>query len=113
MGDLAINLAAYYQTGTARGDYSHLSSMDVKKGEFFSVFGKSINDLILRHRVDLNRKRWQCTAGPDAVMGPRTKSRLALNPKHDGLMLPRSPPCIFAGCGSSFPTPYSSISSGM
>jgi hypothetical protein len=81
MGDLAINLANYYQTGTARGDYSILSSMDVEKGEFFSVFGKSINDLILRHRVDLNRKRWQHTAGPNAVMGPRTKSQLALNPK--------------------------------
>jgi Sulfotransferase family len=81
MGDLAINLAIYYQTGTARGDYSLLSSMDVKKGEFFSVFGKTINDLILRHRVDLNRKRWQHTAGPNAVMGPRTKSQLALNPK--------------------------------
>src|SRR5436190_8132989 len=81
MGDLAINLAVYYQTGTARGDYSLLSSMDVEKGEFFSVFGKSINDLILRHRVDLNRKRWQRAAGPDAVMGPRTKSQLALNPK--------------------------------
>lgn len=81
MGDLAINLAVYYQTGTARGDYSVLSSMDVEKGEFFSVFGKSINDLILRHRVDLNRKRWQHTAGPDAIMGPRTKSQLALNPK--------------------------------
>ena len=81
MGDLAINLAIYYQIGTARGDYSLLSSMDVEKGEFFSVFGKSINDLILRHRVDLNRKRWQHTAGPNAVMGPRTKSQLALNPK--------------------------------
>jgi sulfotransferase family protein len=81
MGDLAINLAIYYQTGTARGDYSLLSSMDVEKAEFFSFFGKSINDLILRHRVDLNRKRWQRAAGPNAVMGPRTKSQLALSPK--------------------------------
>ena len=37
MGDLAINLAVYYQTGTPRGDYSLLSSMDVEKGEFFSL----------------------------------------------------------------------------
>jgi hypothetical protein len=81
MGDLAIDLAIYYQTGTARGEYSLLSSMDVKKAEFLSLFGESINDLILRHRVDLNRKRWQRAAGPNAVMGPRTKSQLALNPK--------------------------------
>ena len=35
MGDLGINLAIYYQTGTARGDYSLLSSMGVEKGECF------------------------------------------------------------------------------
>ncbi|PYJ29707.1 MAG: hypothetical protein DMF24_00050 [Verrucomicrobia bacterium] len=81
MGDLAIELAICYQIGTARGDFSLLSSMDVKKEEFFSIFGKSINDLILRHRVDLNIKRWQRAAGPDAVIGPRTKSNLTLDPK--------------------------------
>jgi hypothetical protein len=81
MGDLATDLAVYYQIGTAHGDYSLLSSMDVKDAQFFSAFGNAINDLILRHRVDLNRKRWQESAGPDAVMGPRTKSHLALNPK--------------------------------
>jgi hypothetical protein len=81
LGDFAIHLGIYYQTGIARGDYSLLSSMDVKKAEFFSVFGKSINELILRHRADLNRKRWQRAAGPNAVMGPRMKSQLALNPK--------------------------------
>jgi hypothetical protein len=81
MGDLTVDLAIYYQIGTARGDYSLLSSMDVKKAEFFTVFGQTINDLILRHRVDLNRKRWQRTAGPNAVIGPRTKSQLELDPK--------------------------------
>ncbi len=81
MGDLAIDLAIHYQTGTARGDYSLLSSMDVTKAEFFSLFGQNINDLILRHRVDLDRRRWQHAAGPSAVMGPKTKSQLTLNPK--------------------------------
>jgi hypothetical protein len=81
MGDLAIDLAVHYQTGTARGDYSLLSSLDVTKAEFFSLFGQSINDLILRHRVDLNKRRWQRAAGPNAVMGPKTKSQLTLNPK--------------------------------
>jgi len=64
MGNLAIDLAIYYQTGSARGDYSLLGSMDVTKTEFSAVFGKSINDLILRHRLDLDRKRWRRAAGP-------------------------------------------------
>lgn len=64
LGKLAIDLAAYYQIGTSRGDYSLLSSMDVEKAEFFAVFGQSINDLILRHRVSLDRKRWRHAAGP-------------------------------------------------
>jgi len=66
IGDLGIDLAIYYQIGTARGDYSLLSSMDVKKAEFFALFGKSINDLILQHRVDLERKRWRHAAGSTA-----------------------------------------------
>jgi hypothetical protein len=64
MGDLAIDLAIYYQLGTSRGDYSLLSSMDVKKAEFFGVFGESINDLIMHHHVDLAKKRWRHAAAP-------------------------------------------------
>lgn len=81
MGDLTIALAICYQVETARGDYSLLSSIDVGKEEFFSAFGETINQLILRHRVDLDRKRWERSAGPNAVLGPRTKAQLALNPK--------------------------------
>jgi Sulfotransferase family len=66
IGDLAIDLAIYYQIGTARGDRTLLSSMDVEKAEFFALFGKSINDLVLQHRVDLERKRWRHGAGPTA-----------------------------------------------
>jgi hypothetical protein len=64
LGELAIDLARYYQMGNARGDYSLLSSMDLDKAEFFDAFGRSINDLILRHRVSLDRKRWRHAAGP-------------------------------------------------
>jgi hypothetical protein len=74
MGDLAIRLAIYYQIGSARGDYSLLSSMDVEKAEFFAVFGGSINDLILRHRVSLERKRWRHAAG-QSVLGDSFASR--------------------------------------
>jgi len=64
MGELATNLGIYHQIGTARGDYSLLSSMDVEKSEFFAAFGSTINDLILRHHINLERKRWRHTAGP-------------------------------------------------
>ena len=64
MGNLAINLAIYYHTGTARGDYSLLSSMGVNNAEFFAIFGKTIDELILHHHVDLERKRWRQSARP-------------------------------------------------
>jgi Sulfotransferase family len=57
MGDFAVNVALAYQVGAARGDRSVFSGMDVQEEELFVAFGQSINDLILRHRGDLERKR--------------------------------------------------------
>ena len=57
MGDFAVNVAIAYQIGAARGDYSILSAMDIGDDELFASFGRSINDLILRHRTDLETKR--------------------------------------------------------
>jgi hypothetical protein len=57
MGDFGINVGIAYQVGAARGDYSILSAMDIRDDELFAVFGRSINDLILRHRKDLEIKR--------------------------------------------------------
>jgi len=65
IGDLTIALAICYQMGTALGDYSLLSAMDVQKEEFFASFGQTINELILRHSVDLERKRWERAAAPN------------------------------------------------
>src|SRR6266699_1327556 len=69
MGDFAIDLAIRYQIGTARGNRSVLSAMDVEREEFFARFGQSINDLILNHRKDLERKRsgYAARAGQNAV----------------------------------------------
>lgn len=58
MGDFAVNVALAYRIGTARDYYSILSAMDVADDEFFAAFGRSINDLILSHRTDLERKRY-------------------------------------------------------
>src|SRR6059058_655988 len=57
MGNFAINVAMAYQVGAARGDRSILSAMDIHEDELFSTFGQNINDLILSHRKDLEKKR--------------------------------------------------------
>jgi hypothetical protein len=57
MGDFALNVAVSHQVGTARGDRSILSAMNIGDDELFATVGQSINDLILRHRQDLERKR--------------------------------------------------------
>jgi hypothetical protein len=58
MGDFAVNVAIAYRIGAARRYYSILSAMDIPDDELFAAFGWSINDLILRHRTDLERKRY-------------------------------------------------------
>jgi hypothetical protein len=57
MGEFAVNLGVCYQSGAARGDYSILSAMDIVSDELFAAFGRSINDLILRHRSRLEKTR--------------------------------------------------------
>ncbi len=66
MGDFAIDLAVRYQIGSARGDRSVLSAMNIQREEFFNMFGQNINALILRHRIDLARKVWEYLAGLNA-----------------------------------------------
>src|SRR5436190_10829765 len=57
MGDFAISVAIGYQIGAARGDRSILSAMDISQDELFAILGRSINDLILSHRKNLEKKR--------------------------------------------------------
>jgi hypothetical protein len=57
MGDFAVNVAIAHQIGSARGEYSVFSAMDVRDDELFAAFGRTINDLILGHRKDLEIKR--------------------------------------------------------
>src|SRR2546430_6662367 len=57
MGDFATSLAVSYQIGAARGKLSILSGMDISRDEFFANFGQGINELLLRHRLDLEKKR--------------------------------------------------------
>jgi hypothetical protein len=57
MGDFAVHLAVGHGVGSARGDRTILSAMDIGRDEFFARFGHSINQCILAHRKDLDRKR--------------------------------------------------------
>ena len=57
MGGFAVNVAIACQIGAARGDHSILSAMEIGDDELFATFGQSINDLVLRHRKDLEEKR--------------------------------------------------------
>ena len=58
MGSFALNVAVSYRLGTAKGDRTILSWMNILPDEFFATFGKTINnDLILAHHADLERKR--------------------------------------------------------
>jgi len=69
MGQFAINVAISYDIGSARGDRSLLSGMDIGCEEFFANFGRSINHLILSHRKDLDRKRKMTRPSPE----PKTR----------------------------------------
>ena len=57
LAQFAVSVAASYKVGVSRGDRTILSAMDISRDEFFASFGRSINDLILRHRTNLERKR--------------------------------------------------------
>jgi hypothetical protein len=57
MGDFAVNVEICHQIGVVRGNRSMLSGMDISREEFFASFGENINDLIMNHREDLERRR--------------------------------------------------------
>jgi len=109
MGDFAVNVAIAHRIGAARNYYSILSAMDILDDELFATFGRSINDLFLRHLTDLERKRYanriELKLEPSWIKAAST----AAGPKHVGSMERRNIPSISTASGSFFPTLYSSI----
>ena len=65
LGNLTIALGICYQTKIGLSAESLWTALNVQKDEFFSGFGQTINELILRHKVDLEMRRWQEAAGPN------------------------------------------------
>lgn len=77
MGDFGINAAVVHQVGAARGHLSILSAMDISLDELLANFGRSINDLILSHRLDLEKTRAAIPSLPEfmrrSLPGPKMR----------------------------------------
>lgn len=70
MGDFVVNAAVVHQVGAARGHLSILSAMDISLDELLSNFGRTINDLILSHRSDLEKTRAAIPSLPEFMRRP-------------------------------------------
>lgn len=66
IGELALALAVCYQTKMGLGPDSLWSAMDVPPEEFMITFGQTVNELIQRHKIDLQRKWWKQAFAPNA-----------------------------------------------
>src|SRR6266550_9085733 len=98
MGDVAIDLAIRYQIGAERGIRSILSAMDIYSDEFFASFGQTINDLILRHRRDLDRKR-RVVSPPGAHRAPNPSKTSHSKPQPRARWVDGTPEYSFYICG--------------
>jgi hypothetical protein len=82
MGELAVSLGVQFQVGHKRGERSQLSALGVDRDDFFSTFGDSINDLILRHRGRLEQNSLHSAEqDPQQVHSAFNVSRSNLEPK--------------------------------
>ncbi len=77
MGDFCINSAVIHQIGAARGHLSVLSAMNISLDELLADFGRSINGLIVSHRLDLEKTRAAIPSLPEFMRrtlgGPKTR----------------------------------------
>gem|GEM_PF-1410157 len=75
MGEFAVNAAAGYRVGAARGNLSILSAMEITPAAFFANFGQAIDELILGHRSLLEEKRKldRSSKRKHAAFGPKTR----------------------------------------
>ena len=65
IGELALSLAVCYQTKMGLGPDSLWSAMNMQREEFIATFGQTINELIQRHKVELERKWWKQAFAPN------------------------------------------------
>ncbi len=65
IGDLALAVANCYQRKMGLGTDSLWTAMSVGRDEFFAAFGRTVDELILSHKVDLEKRRWEQTFAPN------------------------------------------------
>jgi len=83
MGEFAAHVGVAHQIGSARGGLSVLSAMEIRDEEFFAAFGRSINELVVGHRrqLEINRENsnspskvnLQWLAATSMAAGPKTR----------------------------------------
>jgi len=66
IGDLAVALTTCHERKMGLGPDSLWRAMKVQRDEFFAAFGQTINELILRHKVDLEERKWEQALAPDS-----------------------------------------------
>ena len=111
IGELALALAVCYQTKMGLGPDSLWSAMNMQREEFIATFGQTINELIQRHKVDLERKWWKQAFAPNAPPHDFVAKQPPILQKRDGSMEPRHIRFTFAGCVNFSPTRCSFTSS--
>ncbi len=67
IGELALALGVCHRTKMGLRPDSLWSAMNVQQEEFFAAFGQTINELILRHKVDLEKRRWEEAGGSNVA----------------------------------------------
>jgi hypothetical protein len=68
IGDLAVALVTCHERKMGLGPDSLWSAMKVQRDEFFAAFGRTINELIQRHKVDLEETRWEQAIAPNSPL---------------------------------------------
>jgi len=76
MGDFVVNAAVAHQVGAARGHLSILSAMNITRDELLADFGRTINDVILSHRSDLERTRAAIPSLPEFMRHPISETKI-------------------------------------
>jgi len=75
LGDFAVNVTVAHRIGAARGHLSVLSAMNISLDELLAQFGRSINDLILSHRLDLEKTRAGIPSLPEFMRRSHTSPK--------------------------------------
>jgi hypothetical protein len=82
MGRFAEDIGVAYEIGTRRGERSQLSSIGLKRPDFFAAFGEAINALLINQRKEFENIAWaRAAANPNRPQDGFALSRAESDPK--------------------------------